>query len=293
MVDNIKELIRCVVCGDIAKAKKAAAIVLSTNSSKKDDYFCRQMLSKLRAEPTMLTLPANISSFAKMEDLSNTFMENRYYLSEREEELYKSITKADNIGKKLAEKRIRCLNASLLYGDSGTGKTTFGRFLAYKLDIPFLYLNFSYLISSLLGKTGQNIQLVFDYAKQQRCVLMLDELDAIGIERGGINEVGEMSRIVIALMQALDTLGNDVILLAATNRYDIIDNALKRRFPRKHQVVPLTAKEKFAFGKAYLSDCGYDLSAEEIAAIISTAEKQSEVENRIIQYIIDYESEVR
>ena len=47
---------------------------------------------------------------------------------------------------------------------------------------PHAYLNFSYLIESYMGKTAQNLQRVFDYCKGQKCVLMLDEIDCIGLE---------------------------------------------------------------------------------------------------------------
>ena len=290
MKEYEKILIEAVVHNDIIKAKKAATIILESNTSKKDERFCKQTLLKLQNSPMIMQLPANISSFATMEDVSQTFINNRYFLSNHEKQLYMEIVNSDKVGEILSEKRIRYLNATLLYGESGTGKTTFGRYLAYKLGIPFLYLNFSCLISSLLGKTGQNIQQVFDYAKQQRCVFMLDELDAIGAERSQKNnDVSEISRIVITLIQSLDLLENDVILLAATNRYDIIDNAIKRRFSRHHEIKKLCQNERTQFAKTYLIDCGYNVSDDDILNIIGKSEKQSDIENMLINYIINQE----
>lgn len=291
MTENAKKLISAIAYGDITKAKKAAMPILESNTSKKDERFCKQILAKLQSEPMMMQLPENISSFATMEDVSQTFIKRRYFLSERENAVFTEIMKADKVGGRLAEKRIRYLNATLLHGESGTGKTTFGKYIAYELGIPFLYLDFAYLISSLLGKTGQNIQRVFDFAKRQRCVFMLDELDAIGAERNGKNDVSEISRIVITLMQSLDLLGNDIIVLAATNRYDIIDKAVKRRFTRNHEIERLRPEERLPLGKSYLEDCGYNVSENEILRIIGTAEKQSDIENRLITYIIDRETE--
>lgn len=289
MTESTKALISAVAYGDIAKAKKAAIPVLEANASKKDERFCKQILAKLQNEPMTIQLPANISTFAIFEDVSQTFIKERYFLSERERRLYNEISSADKVGGKLAEKRIRHLNSTLLYGESGTGKTTFGRYVAHELGIPFLYLNFSYLISSLLGHTGQNIHRVFDFAKQQRCVFMLDELDAIGAERSVKNDTSEISRIVITLIQSLDSLGNDIILLAATNRYDIIDKAVKRRFVRNHEIERLRPEECLLLGKEYLSDCGYDMNDEDILGIVGEAEKQSDIENRLVNYIINRE----
>lgn len=292
MTENIKAIINVVSNNDITRAKKAAIVLLKSDTAKKDEYFCRQTLAKLENAPTTLQLPTNISNFATMEDVSQTFIRNRYFLTEREEKLYNEIVIADKAGKRLAEMKIRHLNATILYGESGTGKTTFGRFLAYQLGIPFLYLNFSGLISSLLGQTGNNIKRVFDYAKQQRCVFMLDEIDAIATERHkSVNDVSEMSRIVIALMQSLDLIENDVIILAATNRYDVIDKAVKRRFTKSHQVEKLRTDERLNFGSSYLKDCGYNLPEEEIFNIIGDKEKQSDIENNIVSYIIKNEAE--
>lgn len=290
MTESTKTLISAVAYGDITKAKKAAIPILEANTSKKDERYCKQILAKLQNEPMIMKLPSNISSFATMEDVSQTFIKERYFLSERERRLFTEIANADKVGGRLAEKRIRHLNATLLHGESGTGKTTFGRYIAYELGIPFLYLNFSHLISSLLGQTGQNIQCVFDFAKQQRCVFMLDELDAIGTERGK-NDMSEISRIVITLMQALDLLGNDIIVLAATNRYDIIDKAVKRRFTRNHEIERLRPEERILLGKEYLADCGYDITEAGISEIVGEAEKQSDIESKLVNYIINREME--
>lgn len=291
MNENMRKLISAIAYSDITRVKKATIPILESNTAKKDERFCKQILAKLQNEPMIIQLPANISSFATMEDVSRTFIKERYFLSEREKLLYIEIEKADKVGGRLAEKRIHHLNSTLLYGESGTGKTTFGRFVAYTLGVPFLYLNFSHLISSSLGQTGKNIQSVFDFVRQQRCVFMLDELDAIGTERGDRNDVGEISRIVITLMQSLELLGNDIIVLAATNRYDIIDKAVKRRFTRNHEIERLYSEERILLGKEYLADCGYDMTEEGVLEVIGEAEKQSDIENRLINYIIDREIE--
>ena len=56
-------------------------------------------------------------------------------------------------------------NSTLLYGVPGTGKTEFARYVAFKLGLPYAYLNFSCLIDSYLGKTAKNLNQVFDYCK--------------------------------------------------------------------------------------------------------------------------------
>ena len=95
MTENTKNLISAVANGDITRAKKAAIPLLEANTSKKDERYCKQTLAKLQNEPMIMQLPANISSFATMEDVSQTFMKRRYFLSERESAVFNEIMKAD------------------------------------------------------------------------------------------------------------------------------------------------------------------------------------------------------
>ena len=289
MTENTKRLIQAVAYDDMAKAKKIATLMLKENKVKKDEHFCRSVLKKIQSEPTFIQLPPDISNFAVMEDVSETFIPERYFCSERERETLSIITRMDKVGKLFDEKRIKYLNATLLYGESGTGKTTFGRFIAYELGLPFLYLNFSQLISSLLGATAKNLQKVFDFVKKQKCVFMIDEIDAIATRRGQQNETGELSRVVISLIQALDCLNNGVVLIGATNMVDAIDGAVMRRFKQLHEVKKLEQKECTAFCVKYLKSCGYDVSEKEASKIVGNTRKPSEIENAIINFIADEE----
>ena len=236
--ENVKNLIRSVVDNDLPKAKTYANIIVTNETSASNQYFCKTIKNKLETQHNFIELPYDIKGILKMEDVSTSFNEKRYFLTDREKKIFEQIEMSNNTNKKLTEMGIRYLNSTLLYGESGTGKTTFGKYVAYKLGLPFSYLNFSQCITSALGGTSKNIEKVFDYVAKQKCVLMLDEVDAIGIKRGK-EDLGEMSRIVIGLMQSFDLLENDVIVIGATNRKDMIDEALIRRFSIIHEVKKL------------------------------------------------------
>ena len=119
-------------------------------------------------------------------------------------------------------------------------------------------MNFSNVISSYLGSTQKNIQKVFDYIRDIDCVLMLDEVDAIGLRRG-TEDVGEMSRVVIGLMQCLDNLPNNVTIIGATNRIDMIDTALLRRFTLKQEVKrPSNREERYKYVSTFLDDIQFN-----------------------------------
>ncbi len=67
----------------------------------------------------------------------------------------------------------------LMGGPPGVGKTLAAKWLAFKLDMPLLTLDLASVMSSYLGKTGNNIKAVLNYASSFPCVLLLDEFDAI------------------------------------------------------------------------------------------------------------------
>ena len=85
-------------------------------------------------------------------------------------------------------------------------------------------------MSSLLGKTGANLRMVFDHAKANEAVLLLDEIDSIAKRRSDESDVGELKRLVTAILQEVDSWPDSGLLLAATNHPELIDPALWRRF---------------------------------------------------------------
>lgn len=118
----------------------------------------------------------------------------------------------------------------LFTGPPGVGKTLTAKWIAAKLERPLLVLDLAAVMSSYLGRTGNNIRHVLDYAKSRDCVLLLDELDAIAKRRDDNSEVGELKRLVTVLLQEIDDWPSSGILIAATNHPDLLDPAVWRRF---------------------------------------------------------------
>jgi AAA+ superfamily predicted ATPase len=94
-----------------------------------------------------------------------------------------------------------------------------------------------------LGETNVRLSRLFDYIRTMPCVLLFDEFDAIGKERGDVHETGEIKRVVSFLLMQIDQLPSYVIAVAATNHAELLDRAVWRRFQlRVEMPAPDTAR---------------------------------------------------
>ena len=118
----------------------------------------------------------------------------------------------------------------LLSGPPGNGKTALAEAIAESLAVPFLVVRYDALIGSYLGETTQRLRKLFDYVRTTPCVLLFDEFDAIGKERGDVHETGEIKRVVSSLLLQIDALPSYAVLVVATNHAELLDRAVWRRF---------------------------------------------------------------
>ena len=141
---------------------------------------------------------------------------------------------------------------ALLVGPPGTGKTLLAKAVAGEANVPFLSISGSDFVEMFVGVGASRVRDLFEQAKQKApCIVFIDEIDAIGRARGknaGFSGNDERENTLNQLLTEMDGFQTNagVIVLAATNRADILDKALMRagRFDRQIDVGLPDAKER-------------------------------------------------
>lgn len=135
----------------------------------------------------------------------------------------------------------------LLIDPPGTGKTLTASALAGELGLPLFQVRHDALITKYMGETAAKLRQIFDTTSQVRGIYFFDEFDAIGSQRGLVNDVGEIRRVLNSFLLMIEQDRSHSIIIAATNHPDVLDSALFRRFddvlhydiPNESQIIEL------------------------------------------------------
>ena len=161
----------------------------------------------------------------------------------------------------------------LLYGKPGTGKTLIAKAIAGEAGVPFISMSGSEFIEMFAGLGASRVRKLFEKAKKiSPCIVFIDEIDAIGARRtGGSGAESENNQTLNQLLVEMDGFNTDetVIVLAATNRPEMLDKALLRpgRFDRQITIAVPDAKGREAILKIHSENkpLGDDIDLKEIA----------------------------
>ena len=197
----------------------------------------------------------------------------------------------------------------LLYGKPGTGKTLIAKAIAGEADVPFISMSGSEFIEMFAGLGASRVRKLFDKARKLApCIVFIDEIDAIGSRRtSNSGAESENNQTLNQLLVEMDGFGSEetIIVLAATNRPEMLDKALLRpgRFDRqitiptpdlkgRLEILKIHSKDKRISGNVNLESIAEDTAGftgaelENIlneAAIIATKNKHEEIENDDIE----------
>ena len=121
----------------------------------------------------------------------------------------------------------------LFYGVSGTGKTMIAKALSTEAKVPMLPVKATTLIGEFVGEGARQIHSLYERAEQiAPCIIFIDELDAIALDRRYQDLRGDVSEIVNSLLTEMDGIQrrNGVCTIAATNKIEFIDGSIRSRF---------------------------------------------------------------
>lgn len=149
----------------------------------------------------------------------------------------------------------------LLVGHPGTGKTMLARAVAGEADVPFFSISGSEFVEMFVGVGASRVRDLFTKAKKNApCIIFIDEIDAVGRKRGsgmggGHDEREQTLNQILVEMDGFET-GTNVIVLAATNRADVLDPALLRpgRFDRRTNIMLPERKDREAILKVHFKN---------------------------------------
>ena len=145
-----------------------------------------------------------------------------------------------------------------LYGPPGTGKTAFGSYIAKALDRPLLVRRASDILSPYVGVAEQNIARMFDEARAERAVLLLDEADSLLRDRQGAQRSWEVTQVNEMLTQMESFRG---IFIASTNLMDSLDAAAIRRFDARIRLGYLAPAQAWAMFGELAQGMGFAVDA--------------------------------
>ena len=178
----------------------------------------------------------------------------------------------------------------MLYGAPGTGKTLMARALAGEAGVPFFAVNGADFVEMYVGVGASRVRALFQAARKAgRAVIFFDEIDAIGKKRD--NRSDEREQTLNALLSEMSGFGerDGVVVVAATNRLDTLDEALLRagRFDRQIEVpLPDVSLEALARDTALFSGAKLECLLNEAAILAAKRDAQS-IESADVQHALD------
>lgn len=199
-------------------------------------------------------------------------------LDERPAKAVKHLLEQWSQADRLQNAGVKVPRTTLFFGAPGTGKTRLALWVANKLGLPVVLARLDGLTSSYLGTTARNVRALFDFANRHRCMLLLDEFDGIAKLRDDPQELGEVKRVVNAVLQAMDSRCGIGLTIALTNHENLLDPAVWRRFDARMEIGLPSAATRQQIVERYLRSFPITQGATKVLAWLSEGMSGSDIE---------------
>ncbi len=226
---QLSRLFSALRSNDVDRARRVAEEIAQEAEGRGHASAARQLRTALRAQGhTLVTPMAAVPETLAPVTLDTTLAEVE--LTAELRAALDGVVTEYRYADELAELDIARRTRLLLAGPPGCGKSLTARALGATLGLPVYVVRIDGILGALLGQTSSRLHEVFRFAERTPCVLLLDELDALGRQRGDRMDVAELDRVVVGLMQELDYSRIPGLVVGTTNFPDAVDPALARRF---------------------------------------------------------------
>jgi len=250
----------------VPSKSKRAEIIKNYSNNLLDEQSIKALAENKNIAPALITRTAKVVSSINIDDKSKAFTQvlNNTLKAQGYKEIKEKITTLlpnvynpkfinTTIDLELLTQGIKeHQNARLcLYGAAGTGKSAFGRYIAETLNKPLLLKKGSDLISMWVGGTEKNIADAFKEAREEKAVLVFDEVDSFLADRTQAKQSWEVTQVNEMLVQMENF---ESIFIATTNLIDNLDKASLRRFDLKLEFDYLKSEQSWNMFLSYCKD---------------------------------------
>ena len=266
-IDQLAKLFKAIAAEDMSAAHAAASAITSDKERQGHHSAAQRLRGSLRPNQTKASIgshPAN----GKHAAANGLILNDALTLLVSDARL-EALQLRANVRASIDELRAEWLHRSaldaaglprrsrlLFHGPPGCGKSVTAAALGSELGLPVYVVRFDAVVGAYLGQTAVHLRELFRFAENNQCVLLLDEVDALGKHRGDPQDVGELHRIVITLMQELEHARPAGYIIATSNLPNELDLALWRRFDVIEEFPRPTSRERerFAIDRAEALD---------------------------------------
>lgn len=233
--DQILALIKSHMSGDDERFRLIAAQIAAAESKAGHRVVSSLIKQELNSKPTITMRmrrmnPVNAELAEMVLEVDKGFVLNDLISPSSVTEKVNRVIREYHHREKLSEYRLQNRRKLLLAGPSGTGKTMTASVIANEVRLPLYVVLMEKVVTKFMGETSLKLSKIFDLIAQSPGVYLFDEFDAIGVQRGLDNEVGEQRRILNSFLQFMERDDSGSIIISATNSVESLDKALFRRF---------------------------------------------------------------